>query len=88
MACSGDAITMYTHTGAHIDTLNHFGYENEIFNGFTSKDILAAGHGMSAAQKTFRQSSRAAFWLMLRRYTALIRWRQVIRLAKTILKAL
>jgi kynurenine formamidase len=54
VAYSGDAITMYTHTGTHIDTLNHFGYENEIFNGFTSKDILAAGHGMSAAQKTFR----------------------------------
>ena len=42
VAYSGDAVLMYTHTGTHIDTLNHFGYQNEIFNGFTSKDHLGS----------------------------------------------
>jgi hypothetical protein len=32
-AYSGDAITMYTHCGTHIDTLNHVGYHNQIWNG-------------------------------------------------------
>ena len=42
VAYSGDAISMYTHTGTHIDTLNHCGYRNEIFNGFTTKDHLGS----------------------------------------------
>lgn len=37
---SGDAISMYTHTGTHIDTLNHFGYHNSIWNGFKADDHL------------------------------------------------
>ena len=28
---SGDVILMYTHTGTHIDSLNHFGYGRKIF---------------------------------------------------------
>jgi kynurenine formamidase len=32
---SGDAIAMYTHTGTHIDTLNHFGLHGKLWNGFT-----------------------------------------------------
>jgi kynurenine formamidase len=39
VAYSGDAISMYTHVGTHVDTLNHFGYRGKIFNNFT-----AAGH--------------------------------------------
>lgn len=39
---SGDAVSMYTHCGTHIDTLNHFGYDGQIFNGFTQKDHLAS----------------------------------------------
>lgn len=31
---TGDAITMYTHMGTHIDALNHFGLHGEIWNGF------------------------------------------------------
>src|SRR5262245_33706654 len=31
---SGDAISMYTHCGTHIDTLNHFGYRGTLWNGF------------------------------------------------------
>ena len=31
---SGDAVSMYTHCGTHVDTLNHFGYNGRIFNGF------------------------------------------------------
>ncbi|MCD1267157.1 cyclase [Shinella sumterensis] len=42
VAYSGDAISMYTHCGTHIDTFNHFGYDGEIFNGFTAKDHLGS----------------------------------------------
>jgi len=35
---TGDAITMYTHMGTHIDALNHFGLHGEIYNGFGVDD--------------------------------------------------
>lgn len=35
---SGDAISMYTHTGTHIDTLNHFGLDGKIWNGFDAHE--------------------------------------------------
>ena len=34
---TGDAISMYTHMGTHIDALNHFGLNGEIWNNFTSE---------------------------------------------------
>ena len=39
---SGDAISMHTHCGTHIDALNHFGYRGEIFNGFKAADQLGS----------------------------------------------
>ena len=39
---SGDAISMYTHTGTHIDALNHFGYNGVIFNGFKVDEHLGS----------------------------------------------
>ncbi|WP_250463727.1 cyclase family protein [Microbulbifer litoralis] len=33
---SGSAISMYTHSGTHIDALSHFGLNGEIWNGFTA----------------------------------------------------
>lgn len=39
---SGDSISMYTHCGTHIDTFNHFGYNGQIFNGYTAKDHLGS----------------------------------------------
>jgi kynurenine formamidase len=44
VAYSGDCITMYTHCGTHIDTLNHFGYHGTIWNGFTEKEHLGSRH--------------------------------------------
>lgn len=41
---SGDAVSMYTHTGTHIDTLNHFGYHNKIWNNFDADDHLESEH--------------------------------------------
>ena len=41
---SGDVIFMYTHTGTHIDSLNHFGLDGKIFNGFTSREHLGSRH--------------------------------------------
>ncbi|MGI8827655.1 MAG: cyclase family protein [Chloroflexota bacterium] len=41
---SGDCIAMYTHCGTHIDTLNHFGYRGQIWNGFSEKDHLGNRH--------------------------------------------
>ena len=42
VAYSGDGISMYTHCGTHIDTLNHFGYHGEIFNGFSASEHLGS----------------------------------------------
>ncbi len=41
---SGDVIFMYTHTGTHIDALNHFGVDGEIFNHFSADDHLGSRH--------------------------------------------
>ncbi len=49
---SGDAMMMYTHTGTHIDTLNHYGYHGSIYNNFTEKEHLASrGWQVSGAEK-------------------------------------
>ncbi len=37
---TGDAVSMYTHTGTHIDALNHFGLNGAIWNGFTAEHHL------------------------------------------------
>jgi kynurenine formamidase len=41
---SGDSILMYTHTGTHVDALNHIGYDGTVWNGFTEADHLGARH--------------------------------------------
>ncbi len=35
---TGDAVTMYTHMGTHIDALNHFGLDGHIWNGFAASE--------------------------------------------------
>ena len=42
VAYSGDGISMYTHCGTHIDTFNHFGYNGQIFNGFSAAEHLGS----------------------------------------------
>ncbi len=37
---TGDAISMYTHMGTHLDALNHFGLNGKIWNGFTPEEHL------------------------------------------------
>ncbi len=37
---TGAAISLYTHMGTHIDALNHFGLNGEIWNGFKAKEHL------------------------------------------------
>lgn len=37
---TGDAVSMYTHMGTHIDALNHFGLNGRIYNGFAADDHL------------------------------------------------
>lgn len=39
---SGDVVFMYTHTGTHIDALNHFGVDGEIYNGYKTDDHLGS----------------------------------------------
>lgn len=41
---SADSISMFTHSGTHIDTLNHFGYHGKIWNGFSADDELGSQH--------------------------------------------
>jgi kynurenine formamidase len=40
LSYSGDAVSMYTHTGTHIDTLNHFGLNGKIWNEVRADDAL------------------------------------------------
>jgi kynurenine formamidase len=42
VAWSADSISMFTHCGTHVDTLNHFGYRDSIWNGFTVKEHLGS----------------------------------------------
>ncbi|MFT3864349.1 MAG: cyclase family protein [Solirubrobacterales bacterium] len=39
---SSDCVSMYTHTGTHVDALNHFGYDHAIWNGFREADHLGS----------------------------------------------
>src|SRR5215510_14163001 len=49
---SGDAISMYTHTGTHIDTLNHFGLHGKLWNEVDSHEALGVrGWTKSGADK-------------------------------------
>ena len=49
---SGDAISMYTHCGTHIDTLNHFGYNGRLFNNFeVSKHLGSRSWNICGAEK-------------------------------------
>lgn len=41
---SGDVIFMYTHTGTHIDALNHFGVDGEIYGGHAVTENLGSRH--------------------------------------------
>jgi kynurenine formamidase len=41
---SGDVIFMYTHTGTHIDALNHFGVDGKIYNNFRPEEHLGSRH--------------------------------------------
>lgn len=48
VAWSADQISMFTHTGTHVDTLNHFGYHNRIWNGFDADEHLGSRHWRKA----------------------------------------
>lgn len=37
---TGDAVSFYTHMGTHIDALNHFGLNGEVYNGFRADEHL------------------------------------------------
>lgn len=38
----GDSISMYTHTGTHMDMLNHFGHYGKFWNGRTAEEDLGS----------------------------------------------
>ena len=42
LSYSGDGVTMYLHSGTHIDALNHFGLHGKIWNQVKAEDAL--GH--------------------------------------------
>ena len=48
---SGDSIAMYTHTGTHLDSLNHYGYHHRIWNGFTEKENVGRTWYKAGADK-------------------------------------
>lgn len=48
---SGDVILMYTHTGTHIDSLNHFAYGKETYNGFSVDENLGSRNWTKAGSE-------------------------------------
>ena len=49
---TGSAVSMYAHTGTHIDALNHFGLNGKIWNGFSETEYLGdRGWTVSGAEK-------------------------------------
>ncbi|MPZ51398.1 MAG: cyclase family protein [Acidimicrobiia bacterium] len=52
VAWSADSISMFTHCGTHIDTLNHFGYHDRIWNNFNTREHLGStGWTVAGADK-------------------------------------
>lgn len=52
LSYSGDGVTMYTHTGTHIDALNHFGLHGKIWNEFSAdKDLGVRGWTKAGVDK-------------------------------------
>ena len=52
LSYSGDAMSLYTHTGTHIDTLNHFGLHGKIWNQVSADEALGVrGWTKSGADK-------------------------------------
>jgi putative cyclase len=52
LSYSGDAVSMYTHSGTHLDTLNHFGLHGKIWNQVSAEDALGVrGWTKSGADK-------------------------------------
>lgn len=41
---SSDSISMYSHTGTHVDAFCHFGYHHKIWNGFSEAEHLGSRH--------------------------------------------
>jgi kynurenine formamidase len=42
----GDSMSMYTHCGTHLDTLNHLGHYGCFWNGWTAEEHLGSRHWM------------------------------------------
>ena len=52
LSYSGDGMSMYTHTGTHLDTLNHFGLHGKIWNQVSAESALGVrGWTKSGADK-------------------------------------
>jgi len=52
VAWSADSISMFTHCGTHVDTLNHFGYHDRIWNDFSTGEHLGStGWTVAGADK-------------------------------------
>jgi kynurenine formamidase len=49
----GDSIHMYTHTGTHIDTLNHVGYFGQIWNGWNVEQHLGSRSWTKAGPENY-----------------------------------
>jgi kynurenine formamidase len=48
---SGDSIALYTHTGTHVDTFNHYGYRGKIWNNFLADEHIGRIWDVAGADK-------------------------------------
>ena len=60
---TGSAISMYTHTGTHIDAFNHFGIGGQIYNGFRAEEHLGDRGWMKTGAETIPPWRAACWWM-------------------------
>ena len=51
LSYTGDSVAFYTHTGTHVDTLNHFSYDNKVWNNFSAEKDLGRVWNIGGADK-------------------------------------
>jgi kynurenine formamidase len=50
---AGDAVSLYTHCGTHIDTLNHRGYYGLFWNGWSATEDLGSRHWLKGGAEHY-----------------------------------
>jgi len=62
LSYSGDAVSLYTHSGTHLDALNHFGLHGKIWNQVNAEDALGV-RGWTKSGAILPQQVNGKWWM-------------------------